>query len=171
LLSRGQIVPRLIGTGSAAAAIAGLEQLDLDCFAPFRLVAIDAGSETLLLASWDRTELTLSRRAKPTCLVSSGLGDSKVQGRLEVFEEMVVRRALTPHAQDRFHLHTWPDHPELSVLMSRPDARTVSITTVEVSTGENRALGVRMTHQPVLEGHPGDNALKARPMALLGHGC
>jgi hypothetical protein len=172
LLSRGQIIPRLIEADGAAASIAALEQLDLDRFAPFRLVAIDAGSESMLIASWDRTQLTLSQRVKtPACLVSSGLGDSKVQGRHDVFDEMVVQGGLTPDAQDRFHRHIWADHPELSVLMSRPDARTVSITTVEVGAPTNGTFGVRMDHQPVPEGCPAPEAMKARPMALLGHGC
>jgi hypothetical protein len=172
LLSRGQIIPRLIGDDKAGAAIAGLEQLDLDRFPPFRLVAIDAGTKSLLVARWDRTSLTVSQRVEtPVCLVSSGLGDTKVQGRLEVFEEMVVQGGLTPESQDRFHLHIWPHHPELSVLMSRPDARTVSITTADVSARENGTVDLRMAHQPVVEGHPGDKAMKARPMALLGHGC
>jgi hypothetical protein len=37
--------------------------------------------------------------------------------------------------QDAFHRHRWPDQAHLSVCMSRSDARTVSYTTVEITSG------------------------------------
>jgi uncharacterized protein with NRDE domain len=178
LLSRGLIIPKLIASRGAAAAMAALNRLDLDRFAPFRLVAAEAPgaghSPRILEARWDREDLTLASPAHaPACFVSSGLGDSKVQRRLGVFEEVVVQGGLTPQVQDHFHLHVWPDHPELSVLMSRPDARTVSITTVEVSSpSQDGAFAIRMGYQPVLEGgrlglH---EAAGARPVVMLGRG-
>jgi uncharacterized protein with NRDE domain len=178
LLSRGLVIPRLIASRGAAAAMAALNHFDLDRFAPFRLVAAEAPGEghspRILEARWDREELTLAPAAHaPACFVSSGLGDSRVQRRLAVFEELVVQAGLTPQAQDHFHLHVWPDHPELSVLMSRPEARTVSITTVEVSAQtRDGAFAIRMGYQPVLEGgrlglH---EAANARPVVILGRG-
>jgi uncharacterized protein with NRDE domain len=176
LRSRGQVIPRLIGSPSAAAAIAALDAFDLDRFAPFRLIAVDApklgGSPRVVETRWDRRDLMTSPPSQaPACFVSSGLGDSRVRRRQGVFEELVVQGGPTPQAQDHFHLHVWPDHPELSVLMSRPDARTVSITTIEVSQAEG-AFGVRMGYQPVLEG--GRLGLcetgHSRPVVILGRG-
>jgi hypothetical protein len=37
-----------------------------------------------------------------------------------------------------FHRHAWPARPEISVLMSRPDAATVSRTVLDVSDGAIR---------------------------------
>ncbi len=171
LLSRGRVIPMLLTADGAAAAIASLQNLDLDRFAPFRLVAAEASSDGVLVASWDRASLTLTRQANPACLVSSGLGDSSVQCRTRVFEDALAQGGPTPEVQDRFHLHAWPNHPELSVLMSRPDARTVSITKVELIPGKNSLFTVQMSHHPVREGSSGLEAMKTRPMALQGHGC
>jgi hypothetical protein len=178
LVSRGRIIPSLISANGARAAIAGLRQMNLSLFAPFRLAAVEAGAAeqpTILVARWDREELTVQPiDGTPMCLASSGLGDSLVQSRRDLFDELVVQQGQTPQAQDRFHLHHWPEQPEVSVLMSRPDARTVSITTVEVSAhaGLDGVFGVRMGYQPILEGgRLGlQEALKARPVVLLGRG-
>ena len=49
---------------------------------------------------------------------------------------MVVALAATEaqvERQQAFHAHRWPDRPEVSVLMTRRDARTVSRTAIEVT--------------------------------------
>jgi hypothetical protein len=51
----------------------------------------------------------------------------------------------TPERQDEFHRYTIPGRAEVGVLMSRPDARTVSITTVETGPA-----GVQMQYEPVV---------------------
>ncbi len=65
---------------------------------------------------------------------SSGLGDHLVaEPRTRLFESLLDGGRLTPAGQERFHRHRWDDAPQLSVCMSRHDARTVSYTTVEVT--------------------------------------
>jgi len=66
------------------------------------------------------------------CLVSSGLGDTLVRPRLELFDQEVLNPGVTPARQDAYHAHRWPDRPEISVAMERAAARTVSRTIVEV---------------------------------------
>ena len=160
------------------AMMRALEAFELERFAPFRLVGVepvrvgenaaDAGTEhagwgfRVREARWDRRELVCEEAEPgPACFVSSALGDPLVKPRLALFDAMVrgdseAASPAQPMAQDRFHRHRWPARPEISVLMSRPDARTVSMTTVEVllapgmETDDARPL-VSMRYEPVAE--------------------
>jgi hypothetical protein len=132
LKSRGSLVPTLISSDSAHAAVESISDEQLGSFAPFRLLAIDLTPRGVRLVEgiWDRVEWrVVDHSALPVCFASSGLGDERVAGRLELFRACDVR---TSKDQDAFHIHRWPTRPEVSVLMSRDDARTVSITCIEV---------------------------------------
>jgi hypothetical protein len=173
MLSRGSVIPSLIGARDAEAAARGVASLELDRMAPFRLVAVApvrrvgahagahlvnglgdhaaAGPLQLVEVAWDLRELrTAHHEILPACFVSSGLGDSKVLGRLDLFAELVARAGADCKTQNEFHRHTWPEAPELSVMMAREDARTVSVTSVEVLPGAD-AWRVAMTYKPVAE--------------------
>ncbi|MBL0921791.1 MAG: NRDE family protein [Phycisphaerales bacterium] len=142
LTSRGLLIPGLARCRDAEEAMALLAERRLDAFAPFRLVAIDLSS--IAVARWDRTRLVAERSAlRPMCLTSSGLGDDLVGERLELFEERLRAEGPTRRMQDAFHAHVWPDRPHLSVWMSRPDARTVSRTEVEVIGPEPARVEMR----------------------------
>ncbi len=148
--TRGGLIPWLIGSGDAREAFERLEDAPLDEFAPFRLVGMDVGSPRLQEASWKGGWLTTRViGSPPACFVSSGLGDEVVADRLPLFASMVGRDP-TPGSQDAFQRHRWVDRPAVSVLMSRPEARTVSITTVEV-TGEGGRTRVRMRYEAIGE--------------------
>lgn len=140
-ISRGRIIPSLIEHSHADGAIAALSAMELDRFAPFRLVVIAPdspsrswrGGARLHELRWDGAALgRLPAIGPAACFVSSGLGDHTVTPRLELFRARVEASASS-RAQDEFHMHSWPDRPAESVMMHRPDARTVSVTTVEVS--------------------------------------
>jgi hypothetical protein len=150
-LSRGGIIPRLIGEASVDAVLRGLGSLELARFDAFRLVAVGApGGVRIVETLWDGRDLSsVELGAGPACFASSGLGDRLVQGRLPLFERMVVAPGCSAEAQDDFHEHRWPDHPELSVMMERPGARTVSVTRVEIRPRGNRGYSVGMSHEPV----------------------
>jgi hypothetical protein len=160
LASRGEIIPALVALPGVDAALSALSGMDLGRFAPFRLLAIepvrgiastDPGRRALL-ASWDRESLRVVEVGSgPLCLASSGLGDSKVLPRLALFRDLVMRAGSTSAAQDRFHRHAWPAMPEISVLMARSDARTVSITTVEVAPQTGEGWNVDMAYMTVRE--------------------
>ena len=80
-----------------------------------------------------RREMGADDRA-PVMHTSSGLGDALVVGpRLRLFETIVNSDHPTARQQDVFHYHAWPGKGELSVRMNRPDARTVSITTIALT--------------------------------------
>lgn len=156
LLSRGVIIPRLISSDSPEEALARLAEFDLDRFAPFRLVLAAPRRPTrhghtgvsVREAVWDRDELsTRAAGPVPACFVSSGLGDSLVECRHDLFASLLA--SPTPHAQDAFHRHAWQGREHVSVMMARDDARTVSVTSVEVTPAARGVVGVRMSYLPV----------------------
>lgn len=132
--SRGGLIPRLIDASDAADVMGALASHDLVGTAPFRLLALDPDG-TARLATWDGLALEpIVILTPPFCLASSGIGDDRVYPRIPLFATMVAADP-SPEAQDAFHRHRWDDAPEISVLMSRPDARTVSITAVLPAEG------------------------------------
>ncbi len=140
---RGASLP----AGARLSAVARLiERMELEVYAPFRLVG--ACDDGVVEFRWDRARLQ-SRRLNlvPACFVSSGLGDHRVQPRLALWDGWLARHGATPEAQDEFHRHQWPEHHEISVLMSRADARTVSTTAAEIGPrpplGEARSVVMR----------------------------
>lgn len=162
--SRGLIIPSLITSKNVAEVARTLSRMDFSLFPGFRLLAIDPPKTStpdnpnsiypaVLEATWNGRELgTTKLPPGPMCFASSGLGDHRALPRLDVFKRLVLEGGRTAEAQDEFHAHTWPAQPEISVMMSREDARTVSITTVHIDhTGPNGSIQVRMDYQPVLE--------------------
>lgn len=93
---------------------------------------------------------------------SSSLGDELVDPvRRELFGEC-LRHAVDPcEAQDRFHSHQWPDRRHVSVLMARPDARTVSRTIVQIGRDH-----VRMTYRSLPEVQASMTATKTLTLEL-----
>ncbi len=157
LRSRGELVPALIWSAGAGEAIDRLGALDLSPYPPFRMVAVELGADGRIRIGegrWDRRTFGTAWHAEPPlCFVSSGLGDALAAPRLDLFEELVVQPGPTPERQDEFHGHTWATRPEVSVMMSRAEARTMSVTTIELSrsVGAGGAGGARATmdYRPV----------------------
>ena len=129
--SRGALALLAVQAGDADAAVSAIERNEPRRWDGFELFAVgrDAVVHRLL---WDgqRLERFAPRRA-PLCITSSSLGRHVEAARYELFETMFAEApADLASAQERFHRHRWPEHPERSVLMSRPDARTQSITRI-----------------------------------------
>lgn len=159
VISRGHIIPPMMGLSNPADALLALENLALETFAPFRLVAVDA--RAIIEARWTRESLSITRRPmQAVCFTTSGLGDHLVTDRLALFDRFLSEQGPTVGMQDAFHAHTWPERPEVSVRMSRSDARTVSVTTVE-AVRANTGIHCEMTYA--------DDAGTAR--ASLGEGA
>ena len=161
-VSRGTIIPKVIGTNppDAWAVLARVRELALHRLAPFRLVGlsrqafaakgdkpsrVDCKLVSFLWSGQRAFEEILDPR-KPRCFVSSGLGDELVQVRLPLFDERVGAAApeLRGAAQETFHRHQWAERTNVSVMMVREGARTVSITTCTLD--ERRAT---MAYEPV----------------------
>ena len=133
--SRGALIPQRILLDTPERVMDSLVHEDLSHYTSFRYFVVSPNE--IRIARWDGQDLEIEvhRGTEPICMASSGLGDELVQCRLPLFHQM-VGADRTPASQDRFHDHQWPERTEYSVMMSRPDARTVSIVTVE-SDGRN----------------------------------
>jgi hypothetical protein len=133
-VSRGTVIPTVLAADDLKSAIKLAERLHVSHYEPFRLILLDGQrvSETL----WSASMFSVGDAnpiAEPLLYTSSGLGDDLVATpRRELFEEMVVYTADRRPAQDAFHRHQWPDRQFASVWMTRPEARTQSITWVEL---------------------------------------
>lgn len=153
LWSRGGVIPSVVRAVSErgrdrplSAAAHAVERMSLDRFAPFRLVGVHAAG--IFEAVWNGTTLTLGERnLGPACFASSGLGDRLVEPRLRLWREWLERYGATAEAQDSFHHHSWPERTEISVRMSRPEARTVSTTVIEVGAASGAMPAVLMRYR------------------------
>jgi Transport and Golgi organisation 2 len=133
--SRGLIIPALLDCSTINAALAKALAWPSDKFAPHRLVLIDE-REIAQVVVRARGPQTVFRRSltAPFLFTSSGLGDSLVKGpRRRLFRRHFAAPGARAAQQDAFHRLRWPRHPEIGVRMSRPDAETVSLTTIEIS--------------------------------------
>jgi hypothetical protein len=136
LRSRGLVIPALFGSESLDVVPGRASSLDPKSFLPFRLLVADR--HHLVEVVSDGQTFTFGSRdtASGHVLRCSSLVDQQ--------RARACRTALFGHivtgpsrwAQDAFHRATWPDDEALGVRMSRGDACTVSVTTVEVF--ENR---------------------------------
>jgi hypothetical protein len=172
--SRGLVIPALLASTSIAETRRAVRALDAEAYRPFRLVVTD-GTDAFE-AWWNRESFVVSDRGSPRLqplfFTSSSLGDALVDGpRRLLFEERLGDvgpdhdPAIVIERQDAFHRHQWPDRPQLSVSMSRADARTVSVTIVDVG----RSLAVMTYHPDAPAAGPSSSAislpLRARPGA------
>jgi len=133
-VSRGRIVPTLLACDSLDEAIERCARLDIRDFARFRLLIIQ-NARIAIVTSDSRVlaheVLSLSR---PVMQTSSSLGDAVVEGpRRRLFERLFGQQQdAWLRAQRRFHRHQWRSRPDISVMMQRADARTVSQTVIDV---------------------------------------
>lgn len=145
--SRGVIIPQLLAARDLTGAQRLARQLRRERFRPFRVVLLRAGEVVVISASPGDFEETRADVTEPLMLTSSSLGDEVVeQPRRKLFVQMMrTPPAERLRAQSRFHAHRCPRRPELGVLMSRPDARTVSRTVCDI-----RPDAWAMTYQPIV---------------------
>lgn len=133
--SRGRIIPSLLDAASFGEAFGRIAAIDPDDYPPFRIVLTDGLRVVVFAPIGGRLIPAGHVLDRPVMFTSSGLGDSVVEPpRRALFDAWFGRDAGGWIAcQDAFHCHSWPDRPEVSVCMSRPDARTVSLTVVELT--------------------------------------
>lgn len=136
-LSRGIIIPRLARLTSITHATAAALALDFDRFPPFRLIITDGTQLIELVSSLTGPTLNhIPRLRSPFFATSSGLGDHHVDPpRREHFNRLFTTANPSDwlELQESFHLSRYDEAPQLGVLMSRAEASTVSITSVDLS--------------------------------------
>jgi uncharacterized protein with NRDE domain len=135
LLSRGRITADALECSRLDEVARYGNQLDAAQFAPFRLVAASRHRLVVITSDGEAVDVTRREFVAPVMFTSSSLGDMRVGPvRRALFEQLMGERPeLWLARQSRFHRHQWTEHPEISVLMARVDAATVSRSTIDVS--------------------------------------
>jgi hypothetical protein len=154
-LSRGGIIPRIAGAASVSDALERLIDARTERYRPFRLLVTDRFQ---LVEGWVEDGRLRYRRAYlhgPVMPTSSSLGDALVEGpRRTLFRRFFQSPAAAVAAQDAFHDHQWPGREDVSVLMRRDGAHTVSQSTIEITPGfatiTYRALDARRQWRTLL---------------------
>jgi hypothetical protein len=138
--SRGTIIPQVAAAATLDEALDRARGLELARFEPFRLVLVDRGRHAQV--EWSDGALQVQAPAAleaPWFCTSSGLGDEVVGApRRRLFAESFAPGADWSAAQDAFHRHQWSDRRPASVWMTRAEARTVSLTVIELTASEVR---------------------------------
>lgn len=146
--SRGLIVRHALASDSLDAALQSLAMLDATEFQPFRLVLVERQRIGLVVGDGRELASGESRLDRPFMFTASSLGDVFVDmPRRQLFECLMTHSCGQRQGQLLFHRHQWPDKPDISVVMERNDAATVSRTTVDVS---DRA--VALEYEPLIPG-------------------
>jgi hypothetical protein len=144
-VSRGTIIPTLVGCATVSRALALVRQIRTGWFAPFRLLIIDRDEVVDCRPRGGHIQHRRSRLRSAILRTSSGLGDALVAGpRRMLFQRTITGARDAQAAQDQYHRHQWPGREALSVNMRRHDAATVSRTVVEVREGS-----VRLSYQAI----------------------
>lgn len=129
--SRGEVTRSVLAVSSLEQACEVVNAIEPADYACFRLLVIDRVRVAAFCSDGERLANQVDPLDDtPRFWTSSSLGDHVVAGhRGGVFERLLS--GGTPAGQDAFHAEVCVDHPELGVMMSRPDARTVSTTRIE----------------------------------------
>ncbi len=158
--SRGTIIPGLLDAADFTAVQPRIERLKPDDFAPFRLLVCDDNNCVEAVSDTGGLRLQTHALDRPLMFTSSGMGDALVEPpRRAMFNDWFADDPVSwPTRQDAFHRHQWPDRPELSVCMSRDDARSVSLTVIEVVRE-----GVSLTYHGSPPNEPAEDVVRSLP--------
>ena len=143
--SRGTLIPSLMRLTRIAGVLKRLRRIDPDRFEPFTLLVVQDRTVAVVTNAGGAVSIRILRVHDPLLFTSSSLGDHLVSAPRQVLFQRLVRKHPSPlRGQAVFHRHSWKTRPELSVCMSRADARTVSRTVIDLT-----AQGVRISYTPV----------------------
>lgn len=148
LTSRGQIVTRLLASDDLAASALVASQLSVKRFAPFTLLAMQHARAFIADGRTIRVTPRPFDISRPRLLTSSSFQPRCATAfRRALFRSIVYRSDSLLTAQRAFHDNRHAERPDISVLMTRDDARTVSRTTVDL-----RPSHVTLTYEPLEPG-------------------
>ena len=135
LKSRGWLLPELASMRLAIDVRRFLMTAYLTAYAPFTVAALQAGSAASIIR-WDgRGKLLQVDAARHAILTSSSYKTRQVLTRRREEFEHIARspEGLTPERLAQFHRSHDPGASAWSTCMHRPDAETVSFTSIYVS--------------------------------------
>jgi hypothetical protein len=146
--SRGLVIPSLADSGSLDEVVARMSRRPVGLSRPYRLLAIADEGIIEFIERRGRHVMRSEPMARFIRTSSTVAPDETCRRRTALFDSLVLTSSAA--SQDGFHRHRWPDDLSSSVLMERPDARTVSLTTIEAF-----ASGFRVTYRPWPSGATG----------------
>jgi hypothetical protein len=132
--SRGLLVRQALRCDSIDGALRSVQALEVNSFRPFRLVLVQG--RRMALVAGDGGEFASAEAAleQPHMFTASSLGDAFVASpRRRLFDCLMHHPRGWRHGQRLFHQHQWSDKRDISVVMERGDAATVSRTAVDVT--------------------------------------
>jgi uncharacterized protein with NRDE domain len=150
--SRGLIIPKLLDCRSLTDALDIAAELDPAPFDLFRLALVQRMAAVVLTSDGLALSAEMMSLSRPLMLTSSSLGDTVVEApRRRLFERLVLQsEGAWLSAQTRFHAHQWRSRADISVRMEREAARTVSRTSITVTSRASElcydALGSARPH-------------------------
>lgn len=134
-ISRGLLLNSLAGQRETESLSHEVSAADLGMFKGFLIFAIDREGHRLI--TWDCHTLQIQRQGEVNRpITSSGyLPEEIISHRLDLYRSR-FDTAPSPSSEELFSYHTLHDPalPAHSVLMCRPDARTVSLSQVSVES-------------------------------------
>ncbi|MCZ6675035.1 MAG: NRDE family protein [Verrucomicrobia bacterium] len=156
--TRGELPLKFASSKDLPEVEAVFDKLDLAPYPPLHFLAVDC-SGTALLLTWDGQTIIVSYpNWVDLPITTSSFETSRVvKGRKALFVEEVALANDQVQAMERFHTGTRPEPDAYSVLMARPDAKTVSVSRIDVTDTE-----VRMRYQA----RPDDKAFLDTPQIL-----
>lgn len=142
--SRGLIIPAFLSADTLGDATTHLQSLDPSAFLSFRLVIIGDDGAREAVSNGRQLECLDVREGEVWMRSSSSVRPEVVLPHRGAMFQQDVAPSRSAAAQDHFHLTGHATDQALGVLMERDDARTVSVTTVEVF-----ATRAAMTYRPL----------------------
>lgn len=153
--SRGAIIPALAAAAARRAIDVPVAALDPRAYRPFHLVIADQRDLIAVTSDGFAIAAGVPDRGERLIRTSSSVEAAAVRAwRTGLFAP--PRTPESAAEQDAFHTREEPGRPAYGVAMTRADACTVSITTVEVFAGV-----VRMTYRPL----PGADVVRVTDLA------
>jgi hypothetical protein len=135
LKSRGFVLPDVLTRPCLQEIRSFLRRTDLSSYAPFTLAALEP-SQPAFVFEWSGSERIFEDRAGSHSIVTSSSFDSGAvrAGRLAQYRQVFGSAAtVDPDSALAFHRSHTPSRSAYSVCMHRPDAVTVSFSTISVT--------------------------------------
>jgi hypothetical protein len=140
--SRGLIIPQLLAFAvlphGLPKILQVLQETDLALYGPFTLALFDANTRRVISFESDGKEHEMKARSwEPFFFTSSSVDFEAVRAyRQARFKSFFVESSATTSKERlvRFHLERFTGFESKSLLMSREDARTVSLSIIEYSS-------------------------------------
>ena len=131
--SRGQLPIQLATSRDLIEVEASLGAIDLAPYPPFHLLAVDRDTAARLV-TWDGQSKSIHHPALEDLPITTSAFETAqvLESRRSLFRQKTLPEIESDHALLTFHSSREPVPDPHAVLMTRPDAKTVSVTQIKV---------------------------------------